>query len=255
MTGFQHLSVRLKILSVAGLGIFLFLAYFLYSYYIAETNIDHLRQVESHDFPVLELVNANNVEFLAISDAFDDAISQADAGLLDEARERSDRFLERLGDIERLDPTLSAPVDDLRSAFITYITVANDTAAGLVENPGARVDSYEALTEMQRLEQQYTDEHGAFEQQRYQSFRDNLNASREDNKSTQLIGLALGSVAFTLLGLIALRVTRSITRPLEDAMGAADSIASGNWDTEIRSDSRDETGHLIRAIRKMRDTL
>ena len=35
MTGFQHLSVRLKILSVAGLGIFLFLAYFLYSYYIA----------------------------------------------------------------------------------------------------------------------------------------------------------------------------------------------------------------------------
>ena len=38
-------------------------------------------------------------------------------------------------------------------------------------------------------------------------------------------------------------------------MGAADSIASGNWDTEIRSDSRDETGHLIRAIRKMRDTL
>ena len=39
MTGFQHLSVRLKILSVAGLGIFLFLAYFLYSYYIAETNI------------------------------------------------------------------------------------------------------------------------------------------------------------------------------------------------------------------------
>ena len=63
MTGFQHLSVRLKILSVAGLGIFLFLAYFLYSYYTAEPNIDHLRQVESHDFPVLELANANNVEF------------------------------------------------------------------------------------------------------------------------------------------------------------------------------------------------
>ncbi len=255
MTGFQHLSVRLKILSVAGLGIFLFLAYFLYSYYIAETNIDHLRQVENHDFPVLELVNANNVEFLAISDAYNDAMTQVDGSLLDEARDRSDRFLERLGDIERLDPALSASVDDLRSAFITYITVANSTASGLIEDPGSMVSSYEALTEMQRLEDEYADEHSAFEQQRYQSFRDNLNASREDNKSTQLIGLALGSVAFTLLGLIALRVTRSITRPLEDAMGAADSIASGNWDTEIRSDSRDETGHLIRAIRKMRDTL
>jgi len=255
MTGFQHLSVRLKILSVAGLGIFLFLAYFLYSYYIAETNIDHLRQVESHDFPVLELVNANNVEFLAISDAYNDAMTQVDGSLLDEARDRSDRFLERLGDIERLDPDLSAPVDDLRSAFITYITVANGTAKQLINDPGSMVSSYESLSEMQRLEEEYAREHSEFEQQRYQSFRDNLNASREDNKSTQLIGLALGSVAFTLLGLIALRVTRSITRPLEDAMGAADSIASGNWDTEIRSDSRDETGHLIRAIRKMRDTL
>ncbi|UWN47829.1 hypothetical protein ASALC70_00002 [Alcanivorax sp. ALC70] len=38
-------------------------------------------------------------------------------------------------------------------------------------------------------------------------------------------------------------------------MSAADSIADGNWDTEIGSDSRDETGHLIRAIRKMRDSL
>ena len=154
MTGFQHLSVRLKILSVAGLGIFLFLAYFLYSYYIAETNIDHLRQVESHDFPVLELVNANNVEFLAISDAFDDAISQADAGLLDEARERSDRFLERLGDIERLDPTLSAPVDDLRSAFITYITVANDTAAGTRFPEGPRWQS-QAVVALQEAAEAY----------------------------------------------------------------------------------------------------
>ena len=100
MTGFQHLSVRLKILSVAGLGIFLFLAYFLYSYYIAETNIDHLRQVESHDFPVLELVNANNVEFLAISDAFDDAISQAHAFYSKAGATGLPELMSSLGEVE-----------------------------------------------------------------------------------------------------------------------------------------------------------
>ena len=255
MTGFQHLSVRVKILSVAGLGIVLFLAYFLYSYYIAETNIHHLQQVENHDFPVLELVNANNVEFLAISGAYNDAVTRVDASLLTEARERSDRFLERLGDIERLDPRLGDSVDDLRGAFIRYINTASGIAQTLIDDPMSMINSYDQVNEMQRLEDAYGQAHKEFEQERYQSFRDNLNASREDNKSTQLIGLALGSVAFTLLGLIALGVTRSITRPLEDAVSAADSIADGNWDTEIASSSRDETGHLIRAIRKMRDSL
>ena len=47
MSWLNNLSVRLKILSVAALGVFLFLAYFLYSYYIAETNIHHLQQVEN----------------------------------------------------------------------------------------------------------------------------------------------------------------------------------------------------------------
>ena len=59
MNWFQNLSVRLKILSVAGLGIVLFVVYAAYSFYIAETNIDHLKRIESQDFPVLELVNAS----------------------------------------------------------------------------------------------------------------------------------------------------------------------------------------------------
>ena len=80
MSWLNNLSVRLKILSVAALGVFLFLAYFLYSYYIAETNIHHLQQVENHDFPVLELVNANNVEFLAISGAYNDPRSAWGSG-------------------------------------------------------------------------------------------------------------------------------------------------------------------------------
>ena len=255
MNGFRDLSVRLKILSVAALGIALFLAYFLYSYYIAETNIHHLSQVENHDFPVLELVNANNVDFLAISAAYNNAMTHRDATLIDEARQRSDRVLEHLGDIERLDPRLSEPVTTLRAAFINYLNAANGATETLINAADSRVNSFERLANVQRLEESYKSQHQAFEKARYQGFRDNLNASREDNRNTQLIGLALGSVAFTLLGFIALRVTRAITRPLEDAAQAADSIASGHWDTEIHSNSRDETGHLIRAIRKMRDAL
>ena len=255
MSGLNNLSVRLKILSVAALGVFLFLAYFLYSYYIAETNIHHLQRVEQHDFPVLELVNANNVEFRSISAAFDGAINRVDGEALAKARQRSDLFLERLGDIERLDPALGAQVDNLRATFLDYFSSADALAHDLIEDPVAMLDGFDRIQAMNALRDDYEQAHDTFEADRYSSFRATLNASREDNKSTQMIGLVLGAIAFTLLGFIALRVTRAITRPLEDAVSAADSIAGGNWDTEIRSDSRDETGHLIRAIRKMRDAL
>lgn len=163
MIGFQYLFVWLKILFVVGLGIFLFFVYFLYSYYIVEINIDYLCQVESYDFLVLELVNVNNVEFLVISDVFDDVIIQVDVGLLDEVCECFDCFFECFGDIECFDFMLSVLVDDLCFVFIIYIIVVNDIVGCLVDDFGVWVSSYEVFIEMQWLEQCYIDEYSVFE--------------------------------------------------------------------------------------------
>lgn len=255
MNWFQNLSVRLKILSVAGLGIVLFVVYAAYSFYIAETNIDHLKRIEKQDFPVLELVNANNVDFIAISESFIAAITQADADLLSEARNRAETFQQRLNAISETDPSLSESVDGLRDSFATYISSATELARGLIDNTIPSEQLYERISQVRELQDNYQQAQKAFEEQRYEAFRDTLNASRADNLSTQKTGLFLGLMAFSLLALIALRVTRSITLPLEGAVNAADSIADGHWDTPIKSHAQDETGHLLRAIRKMRDAL
>ncbi len=255
MNWFQNLSVRLKILSVAGLGIVLFVVYAAYSFYIAETNIDHLKRIESQDFPVLELINANNVDFIAISESYIAAITQADPDLLEEAQSRAAAFEQRLGDIRRTDPTLSAGVEELRRNFTAYIDEATALARSLITNNGSSDDLYQRIGHVRALQDTYEGNQKAFEQQRYEAFRDTLNQSRSDNLGTQKIGLFLGLVAFTLLALIALRVTRAITLPLEGAVDAADNIANGKWDTRIEKGGRDETGHLLHAIRKMRDAL
>ena len=255
MNWFQNLSVRLKILSVAGLGIVLFVVYAAYSFYIAETNIDHLKRIESQDFPVLELVNANNVDFIAISESFIAAITQADPDLLQEAQSRAAEFEQRLADIRRTDPSLSGSVEDLRRSFSAYIGEATTLARSLINSDAAADDLYQRISHVRGLQDAYETHQKAFEKQRYEAFRDTLNASRSDNLSTQKIGLFLGLVAFTLLALIALRVTRAITLPLEGAVNAADNIANGKWDTKIEKGGRDETGHLLHAIRKMRDSL
>ncbi len=234
MNWFQNLSVRLKILSVAGLGIVLFVVYAAYSFYIAETNIDHLKRIESQDFPVLELINANNnVDFIAISESYIAAITQADPDLLEEAQSRASAFEQRLADIRRTDPTLSAGVEELRRNFTAYINGATALARNLITNNGTSEDLYQRIADVTELQDTYESNQKAFEQQRYEAFRETLNNSRSDNLGTQKIGLFLGLVAFTLLALIALRVTRAITLPLEGAVDAADNIANGKWDTRI----------------------
>ncbi|KGD65865.1 sensor histidine kinase/respose regulator [Alcanivorax nanhaiticus] len=255
MNWFQNLSVRLKILSVAGLGIVLFVVYAAYSYYIAETNIHHLERIEDQDFPVLELVNANNVDFIAIGESFIAAITQADPDLLQEALDRSEKFEQRLDQIRQTDPELSESVGELKKSFANYIYAADTLARSLIDDSSASEDIYQRITRVRELQNTYETNQKAFETQRYEAFRETLNKSRGDNQGTQKIGLFLGLVAFSALAMIALRVTRAITLPLEGAVTAADNIADGKWDTQIVSTGRDETGQLLHAIRKMRDAL
>jgi signal transduction histidine kinase len=67
--------------------------------------------------------------------------------------------------------------------------------------------------------------------------------------------LSLGAVAFALtlaLGLVtAVRLSRSLARPLTEMSRAAGEIASGNLDHPLTLDSPDELGDLARALNRM----
>ncbi|MCG2747178.1 MAG: HAMP domain-containing methyl-accepting chemotaxis protein [Desulfobulbaceae bacterium] len=71
------------------------------------------------------------------------------------------------------------------------------------------------------------------------------------NSLTLALGLAIAAVlvaaGFTLL------LTRSITKPLYEAVGAANRLAQGDMNTKIVSNSKDETGLLLSAMGSMVD--
>jgi methyl-accepting chemotaxis protein len=50
-------------------------------------------------------------------------------------------------------------------------------------------------------------------------------------------------------------LTRGITRPIREAVQAAETVAAGDLTVRIGSDSRDETGALLRALAHMNDSL
>ena len=66
--------------------------------------------------------------------------------------------------------------------------------------------------------------------------------------SSRTLVITLASVAFVLAALFALWLTRSITRPINEVVGAAKKMAVGDFDFTLKSEAKDEVGQLVQAV-------
>ena len=73
--------------------------------------------------------------------------------------------------------------------------------------------------------------------------------------SARAFMITLGSLAVLLGAFVAWIITRSITRPINAAVGVAETVASGDLSSHIVVNSSDETGRLLGALKAMNDSL
>ena len=74
-------------------------------------------------------------------------------------------------------------------------------------------------------------------------------------RESRLLSWGLGALALALAAAIAYWITISITRPANRALGIARTVAAGDLTSQIDSDSRDEMGQLLLALKAMNDNL
>ncbi len=67
--------------------------------------------------------------------------------------------------------------------------------------------------------------------------------------------LGVGLLALAAGAALAWAIARSITRPLQDAVGLADRIATGDLSASVATGRRDELGQLLQSLARMRDGL
>ncbi len=70
---------------------------------------------------------------------------------------------------------------------------------------------------------------------------------------TSLLSLLAGMAV--LGGLLALRIVRSVTRPINEAVAIAEMVASGDLTAHIEVSTSDETGRLLSALKAMNESL
>ncbi|MGB6056586.1 MAG: MCP four helix bundle domain-containing protein, partial [Burkholderiaceae bacterium] len=77
----------------------------------------------------------------------------------------------------------------------------------------------------------------------------------EHHRTGRLLLIALGALALVLGALCAWLISRSITRPLQQAVSVATTVAGGDLTLEIDAGGRDETGQLLHALKDMNASL
>ncbi|MBV8122721.1 MAG: MCP four helix bundle domain-containing protein [Paucibacter sp.] len=82
-----------------------------------------------------------------------------------------------------------------------------------------------------------------------------FNDSQSVFSSTRMAVMGLLVLAAVSGALIALVVTRSIVNPIREAVTVAETVASGDLSSSIKATSKDETGQLLDALRRMNESL
>ncbi len=77
----------------------------------------------------------------------------------------------------------------------------------------------------------------------------------EEYNSARTLMIVLGVVALGLAGGIAFWITRSITKPINEAVAVASQLSEGDLTARIEVASNDETGHLLTAMKTMVEKL
>ena len=84
--------------------------------------------------------------------------------------------------------------------------------------------------------------------------QEGANADRNYLATRNLI-IALTSITAVLAGLISLLITRSVTRPMSEAITVAQTVARGDLTSRIEVSRKDEAGQLLQALKVMNDSL
>jgi methyl-accepting chemotaxis protein len=157
-------------------------------------------------------------------------------------------------DKEVTDPALRAAVDKVRPDVDAYLQSAEQTVALAMTDAAAARQAHPAFMErFHKLEKSMGDLSELIEAASTGT-RDAGELTVQQAERRIIIAALVAALVMLGTGIL---LSRSISRPLDEAIGLAGRIAEGRLDADIAcaDEDRTETGELKRALRAMRDSL
>ncbi|MDY4388832.1 methyl-accepting chemotaxis protein [Pectobacterium aroidearum] len=170
---------------------------------------------------------------------------------------------ERSGKISELMEYLNQSVSDDKSVAVLrdigdirrdFLGSANKLSS-LISAGNAEAASEEYFNVTRVTQAKYTSKVNEFIGIQDDKMASSAQAVGESYKNALMV-LATIILISALAGLIiASLITRSVTQPLQEALGVAENVAKGDLTSEIYTDRKDETGQLLSALNNMNSSL
>ncbi len=251
----QHLSIRSKVLLIAGTGIVLFVGYYLFSFIAATHIATQVTRINQVDFAVIDALNKNDLEIVDLREQFIAAINEEDKTTLDEAVANAKSMRTRIAQLQAIDPQLTQDAGELLAKFDAYTQVAEALAGRMLSGEVTSDQLYAEITSMRAVLDAFTAVQVRLRQRQNEVFHQNLIDVAAYSERTRLIGMFFGAAGIVMLLFLSLTTIRGVIMALNNAIETAERIAGGDWDFDVTVVSHDETGKLLNAMHQMRDAL
>ncbi len=161
--------------------------------------------------------------------------------------------------LDKIDKLISVPrgrelLKSVQDARLAY-SVQRDRLRELIGQQKKEEGTAFLFTQVIPLQDKYfgaLEQFTAFQQSMMES---SYGQSKQTASAAVSMMLILSALAIGLCILVAWLVTRSITRPLNEAVEIAGAVAQGDLTVQIAATSRDETGLLLLALKTMNENL
>ncbi|UXD87530.1 methyl-accepting chemotaxis protein [Thalassolituus hydrocarboniclasticus] len=247
MSLLNSLSIKTKILTLAGVAVLGFIVSLLVNTNMNTANSERLQTIQKTFFPVVEISKANLVRLSRLEELFSTAVSTGEIDFVNAAEKVRKEVADDLVRLEAIWPERAAEVMRTRSAFEAYFRAAKALSAGMIDgslDPSLMSSSIEtmntSLASARQLMRQYNDDGiGAFNQ--------TVARSDEAAQNALSIGLAVTLVTLVFLGLVAWSTSSSINTAVSGLLTSLKDIASGEGDLtrRISKSSNDEIGEVV----------
>jgi len=243
----SNISIKAKIIALAGAAIIGFIISLAVTASINTENSERIQKVRDVYFPVVQKSDANLVKLHQIKELLNTAVSTGEEEFIQNANLLKKEILTNVEAIIVLWLEQSSESEKIREQFKQYYSAAYEVSNGMLtgtldmSNMSAKIDnmnnSLKVVNEsMEKLSVKALHD-----------FNETVEASNSDAQKALTLGMLVTGVTITILLLLGWSTASSIGTALRSLLGSLKDIASGDGDLtkRIEKTSNDELGDVV----------
>ena len=243
----SNISIKAKIIALAGAAIIGFMISLAVNTSINSQNSERIQKVRDVYFPVVQKSDENLVKLLQIKELLNTAVSTGEVEFIQNAGQLNKQIVSNMDRIIELWSDRSSDNRKLRTQFKNYYSLAHEVTDGMLSGTldmskmSGKIDGMNSALATVKISMEKLSENALAE------FNQTVEASISDAQKALTLGMLATGVTIAILLLLGWSIVNSIGTALGKLLVSLKDIASGDGDLtkRIQKTSNDELGDVV----------